>query len=255
MHANHKLLTKQRNLMALALSLLWSTTVPAFSAVNFIGVATQIGSDNMLYKEVHCQARGKVLYLSPDNHVIANKTLSPEGEYEASTLKAINPDWVPQYKFVHQELAMGESLTYGKDQLILQRKEPGADEWETKALSLTGDKHYIADAGFDRYIRHHLSALINGNSLDITYVSAPRLSTINFTIKPIRQNEQQITLAFYPSNLVIRLLVDPIELVYGKDKARLLSFRGLTNLPKNARENHVAHIQYRYEEDLNEFCS
>lgn len=231
---------------------------------HFMGVAKDPSSKQVLYKEIHCLStkpetrlnQGKVLYLNPANEIIATKYLNnTENNLLTGKNQSINPAWVPQYEFVHHDLGFAEALRFSKDKILLRRKESETADWEEKLLLPDTDYAIIADAGFDRFVRENLASVIAGEDLDVTYLSAPRLTAINFSIKTISQTEEVIELSLAPRNLVIRLLVDPIKLVYHKESQRLLSFEGLTNVPKKGGENYVALIEYRYGENLNEFCS
>ncbi|MDX1692379.1 MAG: hypothetical protein R3208_01365 [Ketobacteraceae bacterium] len=244
------------------------------AVANYQGIARAPDSGKILYREVHCTETPPhtaenlpaetVFYLDENNNRIATKRINGDFRFvpgrpvkpDTNSLpEGISPGWVPQYEFIHHTLGLAEGIAYQGDRILLKRREGKQVEPEVKQLSFaSGDSPLIADAGFDVFIRDNMSRLIGGESLKVTYLSAPRLSTLDFTLEPEKTGDDTLRILMYPRNFVIRLLVDPITVVYDIPSGRLQSFQGLTNVPRNQDDNFVAFIQYQYGEDLDAFC-
>lgn len=254
---------------SLTLILCMFTAPSTLAMLNYQGLARDLDSDDLFYREVHCvvaqdnTSTETVRYLGTTNNPIATKrlreglTLLPQqpASPASTTPRGIRPAWVPEYEFIHHDTGFAEGLRYQGDAVVLYRREGNDADWEQKRLDLKqASKPVIADAGFDQFIRDHLSKLATGESLDVVYLSAPRLTTLDFTLEPGEQQDDRLTITMYPSNFVIRLLVEPLLVTYSSKTGRLLNFRGLTNVPQNTAENYLASIEYQYGEELDAFC-
>lgn len=204
---------------------------------------------------------GTVSYLGTANNAIATKrvreglTLLPQQDPTSITPPSVRSNWVPEYEFIHHDTGFVEGLRYQGDGVVLYRREGTDAEWEQKRIDLQSmNKPAIADAGFDRFIRDHLEKLSSGKSLDVVYLSAPRLTSLKFTLEPIEMQDDRLTISMSPSNFVIGLLVEPLLVTYSTETGRLLSFRGLTNVPQSTDQNYIASIQYQYGEEINASC-
>ena len=266
MHHAHEPVNGARLILIAAVLLATSLSAQA----SFQGIARKPDSDKLYYREVHCSAANdtsnqisRVKYLDEENSPIATKTLRsglellPEkpAQTDQSPPPGTNPSWLPEYEFVHHPSGFAEAIRYTGRTITLYRREPGSSQWQSKAINATDyDKPVIADAGFDQFIRDHLKQLTNGSSLDVVYLSAPRLDTLGFTLQPQEPSDAQVTINMYPSNFVIRLLVDPIQVIYNKNTGQLMKFQGLTNVPRNEDKNFIASIDYQYGENLDAIC-
>ena len=256
-------------LLFLVLSSGFVNTQPA---TNFKGIATDLDSGEPIYKEIHClnpQAewlkankpwQSKVVYLTPNNKILAIKRISFDDEgYDRSEDSILKPRWVPNYEFKHQSIGFSEAVNYRGNRLELRRKETTDESWESKQYSLKNlakdsSDDFIADAGFNNYIQEQLQLILSGKELLVTYFSAPRLHTIALKIKLIDIDATQAYIRVSPQNMFIRWLVAPINLVYNLETGRLQSFSGLTNVPANKDQNFNALIKYHYGDPLDEFC-
>ena len=251
-------------------------TSGAATNLNFLGIATDQENGEIIYREVHCMSptdswrednqpwQSKVIYITPQNKILAIKKLNFESSPDSllsSTLspKTVNPKWVPAYEFEHLDIGFRETISYTEGKLALRRKATSDASWESRYYLLDDQNHsdskdYIADAGFNNYIQNQLPRLLSGESLTVTYFSAPRLDTITFKIKLTNVKDDLAYIQVYPQNPFIRWLVDPINLIYEKASRKLLSFSGLTNVPANPDKNFNADIEYHYGGSLDEFC-
>ena len=274
----------RRSNVSLMAVMLVSGTGNALAISHYQGEARDLSSGNLLYREVHCifplsneTSEGHaalttlpaetVRYLSADESTVATKQLrhglrllpgdsaTPASATQSTAPDGINTAWVPEYEFIHHDTEFIEGLRYRDNQVVLYRRESNRASWEEKAIDFRRvKKPVIADAGFDVFIRDHLDDFKSGESLDVIYLSAPRLTTLDFTLQPQEQTDERIVLSMFPTNFVIRLLVDPLRVTYSSNTGRLLNFQGLTNVPKNIEKNYIASIDYLYGEDLDAFC-
>ncbi|MCG8672478.1 MAG: hypothetical protein MI867_23950 [Pseudomonadales bacterium] len=237
-------------------------------AISFMGKAFNPDTEAFLYREIHCEPKSdqpaQVVYLTEEDVVLAKKKFAISSKKDIPNLANMEHlKWLPQYQFTHLEFGISEAVSFLNGNILLERKTQKQDSPESKTLnpsSLSVDKPLIADAGFDTFIKSHFDELMNGISKKVVYLSAPRLSEIDFVISYEKTKDSLAIFSVYPDNFVIRWLVDPIRVSYDIKTKRLMRFEGLTNVPMTPKKNFIADINYQYSDFLNEgpfndFCN
>lgn len=209
--------------------------------VQFVGTAFAPESRQPIYTERYTEqfnADGKlvsstVLYREYNGTRLAEKFL----DY------ARHP-YAPAFEFTNVKTGYQESVRWLPDGKVrLAHREPG-EEVQQKVLSVP--EPVVADAGFNPFIRDHIAALKNGDVLEFNFLNPARLTWFRFTARRTAQTDDSITIIITPANTVLRWLVEPIELVYSEPEARLLHYRGLTNISLSGNKTINAHIDYEY---------
>ena len=114
--------------------------------------------------------------------------------------------------------------------LVLSRRRDGRDE--RRVIARVPEQ--AADAGFSAWIADRLASLADGRGATLQFVVVGRLDQYRFRISPAGRltlaGEPALRLRVQPDSL-LRLLADPLELVYGLESRRLLRYQGPSNLP------------------------
>jgi hypothetical protein len=232
---------------SLAALLLGMTVGGAGAAENthtFRGYAYDLDSGKFLYTEVHKQVieggrwlGGTIDYYAPDGSRIGHKELD----------FAQDP-YVPVYRL---DLATGGGYTEGitaiaADRVDMQKKGYGAATARTASVKRRGT--LVADSGFHSFLRDRFGDLLAGKVVEFTFAVSGELDTFKFRARRIEdrafEGKPAIQLKVEPSTL-LRLLADPLYVLYDPEQRRLLEYRGVSNLhdPKT-RKAYNARIVY-----------
>ena len=224
-------------LCILASSNTWAATL------HYVGTAYSLVDKKPVYSEHYAeqfdtQARPlacSVTYRDTNDQLVATKSL----DY------ARHP-YAPAFRFSNQRTGYQESVEWLDDgRLRLTHQDKGARRQE-KILQV--GEPVVADAGFNNYIRDHLPALLQGETLAFNFLNPARLDWFRFTATLISQTPQAVTVKVAPANTLLSWLVSPIELVYSKTDQRLLEYRGLTNISLDGSSNVSGNIYYQYQD-------
>ncbi|MGQ0587397.1 MAG: hypothetical protein ACT4PK_09370 [Gammaproteobacteria bacterium] len=207
---------------------------PAFAqdaarTLAFHGYAYDLDSGKFLYTEVHQQRvtgdrwrGGTIDYYAPDGSRIGHKDL----DFSADP-------YVPMYTL---QLATGggymEAVTAVKpDGIELKKQGYGAKKPETATIEREGAM--AADSGFHSFLRDHFAELMAGQTLAFRFVVAGNLDTYKFRARRIEdrdfEGKPSVQLKVEPATW-LRLLADPLYILYEPGQRRLLEYRGTSNL-------------------------
>ena len=229
----------------------WVLSLNAFSSVednansfSFIGVAYDVESNSVLYKELHTvilnaqQEYEKTLveYTDVEGNIFAKKRL-----YFNHNLMA------PDVYFVDNRASTLVEVETKTDTLIVNYEGRLDDaSARIKAVSMM-----VVDAGFDQMLIQYWDQLLNNQPLEFEFLAPTRAELISFSLTPVYQDNQVIKFELAPSNFILSLLFDAIKLTYDKFSKRILVYEGLTNIEefkpgKQTGDYYVARIEYRY---------
>lgn len=206
--------------------LFWQAPACAGTLVRVTGQAVDLDSGRPIYREIHEQrydgARwlsGRIRYVAEDGRLLAEKTLDFGSD-----------PYVPVMRFQQRITGSVDSITAVDARGIhLESRYDG--KRSSTVLARAPDQ--VADAGFSAYISDHLPALVNGETLHLRFIAVARQAQYRFRITPGRRltlaGEPAIALRVEPDSL-LRLVVAPLQVVYGIESRRLLSYEGLSNL-------------------------
>lgn len=206
--------------------LLWQTPAAAETVVRVTGQAVDLDSGRPIYREIHEQRydgrrwlSGRIRYVAEDGRQLGEKTLDFSSD-----------PYVPVMRFQQNATGSVDSITTVDAQGI--RMESRYDGKRSSSVLARGPDQ-VADAGFSAYISDHLPALIHGQTLHLRFIAVARQAQYRFRITPGRRltlaGESAIALRIEPDSL-LRLMVSPLQVVYGIESRRLLSYEGLSNL-------------------------
>ena len=197
-------------------------------SLRFYGYATHLDTGKYLYTELHEQEveGGKVQtatisYFDAAGKLVAKKIL----DYRQNRT-------IPVFRIDHQDQGYVEALrgmSGGKLDLLKVTREKGE---ESKQLPIPRGQ-VAADSGFNHLIQDNLPKLLAGETVQFHLVVAGNLDAYHFRAKKVRDDNFEgapaALLRVEPDSL-LRLLVDPLDLLYDPTTRRLLEYRGVSNI-------------------------
>jgi hypothetical protein len=231
---------KQKTLSSVLLALLVVASVAdASEPRNYIARAFSMSTGEVLYTEHHQElwAEGKLIggsveYLDAAGRTFARKALSFDRGLFA-----------PSFSMIDERDGFREGASWSADglRLFALREGDGRERLIEEPPAVA-----VVDAGFHRYMQAALPSLIAGKGGEFSFAVPSFGRFVKFRVEMVdRDGPDRIRLRMKPSNAFLRLLADPIELVYDSS-GRLLVFEGVTNIPDEAGERHLARIVFEY---------
>ncbi len=224
--------------------LLLLAALPAQAALTFEeGVARDPDSRQLLYFEHHLVRRSGsqpterlVLYRCADGTPFARKRVDYRGSAQA-----------PEFSFEDVRLGYREGLRRADGVETVWVRE-GRDGSERSATVQEPATQLVADAGFDEFIRSQWQPLLAGQSLPLRFAVPSRLETLGFKLNRrdggSQGSEPAETFRLRLGGL-LGWIAPHIDVAYGRDSRRLLSFEGLSNLrTDDGRSQLVARIEF-----------
>lgn len=223
------------------LAMLPATRAPAASSVSAAALQPRTGYAFLLetgapvYREQH-EPRVEdgrllgdtVVYRGEDGAVIARKHV----DFAAHPLH-------PSFELVDRRTGYVEGLAQpSRGRVTLYHRKPGQSGRERRTLD--APEGLVADAGFDVLVFRHMEALRSGRTLTFPFAVPSRLDTIDFRLRRVARRRvlgrEAVVIRMEPESMLLRWLVDPIEVSYAADTGRLLRYEGLSNIPDPARD-------------------
>jgi hypothetical protein len=190
------------------------------------GYAYDLASGRYIYTEVHKQlldgARwvgGTIRYFAPDGTQIGVKTL----DFSADP-------YVPVYRFELPAQGYEEGITAVTAADVLMEKLSDGRHRTGREPHVPG---MAADSGFHNLLVDHLDALAAGRPLKFLFGVAGQLNSYHFRAVRLAtlqyDGRPAVRLRIEPDSL-LRLVVDPLVIVYDTQARRLLEYRGVSNV-------------------------
>ncbi|HXG28092.1 MAG TPA: hypothetical protein VNJ47_04500 [Nevskiales bacterium] len=122
----------------------------------------------------------------------------------------------------------------------------GPEASPTRVLVRRSDD-LVSDSGFDAYVRDHLPALIEGQTLSFRLAVAGRLADYAFKARALERERplgrETLTIRVTPDSL-LRFVVDPIDVTYHIESRQLLRYVGISNLRSPSGERYDTRIDF-----------
>ncbi len=214
---------------------------PAAAACVSVGTAYSPDGGRVLYREQRTEQRRdgelvacEVDYLTPEGELFAEKTIRFEG-----------PPTAPAFTFVDYREEFREGARPGEDMIELYSGV--GQDLERRRRELP--EGAVVDAGFDRFVREEFDRLRAGEKLEFDFAVPAEQRFVRFEIEaegPVTYDGKlALALRMRPANFLIRLLVDPIRLIYDEQR-RLVEFAGISDIRDDEGERHVARVIFEY---------
>ena len=189
------------------------------------GIARNPDSNTVLYRERHWLRSDDgrpierlVLYLCPNGQVFGRKRV----DYQRSAT-------APAFRFDDARVGYVEGLRNGPEPVLFYRASADAPE---RSAALPSNQ-LVADAGFDEFIRRHWSTLAAGAAVPLDFALPARLQSFGFSLRRIGTGR----VAGEPAWIfrlrlagILGWIAPHIDVSYGQQSRRLLSFEGLSNI-------------------------
>ncbi|WP_027706606.1 hypothetical protein [Zooshikella ganghwensis] len=231
------------------LLLLTAFPLSATTIIEAIGKAYDLKSGQPVYIETHTIQINKptknnklivamplsdqVTYSSPDGKVFATKTV----DYGTTPL-------TPKVVFNNLKFNQRESVFIQSNNVVILHEEDS--QRQQHQLPLKSD--LVIDAGFDTFIRKHWASLLANKTHRFEFLSISETSTYTFKVKKSYEDTNTVTFTMTLDSFIGGLFIDPIIITYEKKEHKLLTYQGLTNIPKDKDSNFSAKIIYTYKE-------
>lgn len=213
------------------------------TSLKFRGYGYELTSGKFLYTEVHEQqvengrwVGGTIDYYAPDGKRIGHKWLDFSKDPH-----------VPRYRL---ELTSAggymESITAVRaDAIEMAKRAHGAKADEIATVRRRG--LVAADSGFHSFLRDHFEELLAGKTVAFSFAVAGNLDSFKFrarkTGETLWEGQTAVKLRVEPDSL-LRMLVDPLELVYEPKSRKLLEYRGVSNIHDDSGEPYNVRVIY-----------
>jgi hypothetical protein len=221
--------------MKLRLAALLTLCLPALlhaETFRFYGHAYELDSGRYLYTEVHEQEivderwlRGRIRYFDPQGQLIGDKTL----DFSADP-------FIPVYRLELPYKDYAEGISQVGKRLTLYKSSKG----ERREKTLDRRDGMAADSGFHTLIREYFPALMRGETVRFTLAVAGNLDSFRFRVLRTGQTtfdgKDAVRLRVEPDSL-LRLIADPLDLIYEPKQRQLLEYRGISNIHDPATGN------------------
>ncbi len=213
-------------MILVSMSLVTTANAAEIKEVRYLGYATEQGSGRYLYTETHRHRYqgnrwlgGHIRYVAPDGRVLGEKTLdfSADPYVPVSHYRLTTPAYEEHIVAVDSTGIRMEKLADGK--------------WSRKTLPRVDNQ--AADSGFNAWLVDRLDQLARGDTLSMRLAVVGQLDQYRFRVRPSGRTtvagEPALRLKVEPDSL-LRLLVSPLEVVYGLQSRDLLHYRGVSNI-------------------------
>lgn len=223
-------------------ALMLSVSLPGAAETSAVaeGNAFDLKTGELLYREEHfypATDTHRVIYREPDGNRFAGKFIDYSRHPFTPNVSQHN-DW------------LGEIIELNADDdgvlTSVYRARDGAKLTEA-AHPLTASM--VADTGFNRFIHARWDSLLAGDKIAIDYFVPFRQRTLALVIsREACAQENQVCFRVAPANWLVAAFVQPLHLVYGEQRKRLLEFRGTSNIAGPAGDYLQVRIEYRWRE-------
>lgn len=225
--------------IALTASSLASATETRLS---YSATAFDLEGGELLYVEKHVEtlekgrlAEREVRYEDPAGQLIAEKLV----RYDESPV-------APSFEMTDFRVGLREGAEVDAGSVVLFS---GPTNERDRRRSVRRPRGAVIDAGFDVFMRDNFEAVVSGERVEFNFAVPALRRFFRFQLVPQGEVSYRGETAFLvkmrPAAALLRLAVDPIELVYSQD-GRLLEFRGLANVCDEKGDRYKARIVFDY---------
>jgi len=221
-------------------ALLAASTEPASAPDRVVrGEAFDVRTGDLVYREVHHETwldgrllRSSVDYLTTTGEPISRKWIVPR------TLP-----WAPGYEILDRRSAAREAALPAGSQIDLawQRGERSTVRHGRADL----DDTVVVDAGLYPFVAANWQRLLGGEALTLRIPVPWRLALYDFRLRRVEGDDtSRVTFELAASSFMVRLVLDPIRLVYDAADRTLLEQIGRTGIADDAGDPIVARVVY-----------
>lgn len=215
----------------------------AAEALRFEGSARDVDSGEVLYHETHyLQFTGDRV----DQRLVLYRCPNEEAAFARKSVRYGGAPEQPEFELTDARRGYREGLQRLSDGRVEAFVRHGRDSLEQRA-GLGSGSIFVADAGFDEFLKRHWDALQRGDEVRLNFLVPARLGAIAFKIRKHRDERSGDRDAS-----VIRLslgawwgfLAPHIDAAYDRQTRQLLRYQGLSNLRDRDGRNLTVDIEF-----------
>lgn len=215
------------------------------TAVHVVGEARDLKSDKLLYTEEHV--------IDGTSHTVNYKDLSGE-VFAEKTLSYDQGFFTPVYRLYDKRFSRESGSLWRNNKWFVYRVEKDGSRDELKMKKNSG---LVIDAGFNGFIRAHFDEFNTEADMDFQFGLPDPLLQLSMHMRRVPcsdkhlhvDDEKLLCLRARTTNIIYRLFLVDIYVVYSRDTHYLMSFQGPSNLPSSDDGMQNVKITYRYEDE------
>jgi hypothetical protein len=230
--SHRPVLSRGHRLAALVLATLMADPVVA-SLREEVGFASALDDGRPLYREQHLMRTAPdggplerlVVYRCTDGTPFARKRVDYRGAPSA-----------PAFQFEDARSGYREGLQRGRGGAQVFVDRPDAEPRQ----AMLPDGAFVADAGFDQWVRGNWPALARGERVPMDFLVPSRLTSYGFKVYQVEaaaDGDEPARRFRLRLGGLLGWLAPHIDVVYAEADRRLLRFEGLSNLRDDAGED------------------
>lgn len=206
--------------------------------LTYTGAATVLGSNRFLYGERHTLhfvedrlAERVVLYTCADGSAFARKRVS------------YIDGFAPDFELIDSRSGLREGMRSTIAGRVVFFRDNGNAPERSQALARGAD--FIADAGFDDFVRARWDELMAGQKIRVDFLVPSRLQFFSFQLKHLRaENSQNAEMFRLVLSGIWGWFLPGIDVYYGRSRHDLMRYDGLSNLRDATNGNYKVHIMF-----------
>lgn len=206
----------------------------------FTGLAYHLESGELIYLEQHLisyidglPSEETINYLTPAGKLIGTKRLN-----------YVEPS-APDYELLFDHIIRSEQVTRKDNSIVINARKNSTVPIPSNDFAIDGGFHYFILANFD--------SLLEKKRINFDFLSASRGDFVPLRLEPTKNDGTTLTVEIRFNHFLLSRFIDPIVLTYSIPDRQMLSYEGLTNVPKTNSELFVARIEYQYDTDTQSF--
>lgn len=206
----------------------------------YLGTAHSQSTNKIVYYELHEEkykkgqpAQFTTTYISPSKKIFAVSTNN------FHTL-------IPSYQFKDTRFGYQLKITPLSNTRFKLTKRVSWNEPAKKTTLMIHEKPIINDSLFPFFISNHWQPMKHKQAWPFIHISAKNLNYYSLKLIQTKQTKTKVYFQIEPSNILYRWLTPPLKLEYAKNSKHLLTFTGVSNIPKNINRNYRVHTYFNY---------
>jgi len=175
--------------------------------------------------------KSRTIYYSPDDQVIGTlvSEYDPKPGLSDYTFKDFRNGYEDGARLLSDRICLFQTADQKREESCLPR-----------------DQKQIVGQGFHHFILNNLESIARGSVFHVKLVLPSRLDEFEFRIKKMEEKGSHVFIRLEIDNWFLRLITPHVDVVYDRERSRLLSYQGVSNLANASGEYAPVRIEYTY---------
>jgi hypothetical protein len=226
-----------------AIVLLLSPALLCAEMLRYEGSARDADSGDLLYRETHYLeiTGGRI-----DRRLVVYRCANQDAAFARKSVRYGRTPEQPEFELTDARLGYREGLQRRSDGSVETFMREDHDSEERRAR-LAPDPGFVADAGFDEFLKRHWDALQRGDEVRLNFLVPARLGTLGFKIRKhhdARVGDRDISVIRLSLGAWWGFIAPHIDAAYDRQTRQLLRYRGLSNLRDEEGSNFNVDIEF-----------